>query len=81
MIELILAARYLNLGGGFEVDRVLPSKRRTIGPFVLLDHGGPFEHPPGEGFGILPHPCSSRTARTAPDVSAMSSNFTLIERC
>ncbi|HZA14332.1 MAG TPA: pirin family protein [Myxococcaceae bacterium] len=56
MIELILDPRHLNFGGGFEVDRVLPAKRRTLGPFVLLDHGGPQEHPPGEGFGILPHP-------------------------
>jgi len=55
-IELILAARHIKLGAGFEVDRLLPSKRRTLGPFVLLDHGGPDEHAPGVGFGILPHP-------------------------
>src|SRR5262249_31643926 len=55
-LELILAARHIKLGPGFEVDRVLPSKRRTLGPFVLLDHGGPDDHAPGEGFGILPHP-------------------------
>jgi redox-sensitive bicupin YhaK (pirin superfamily) len=56
MIELILPARHRNLGDGFEVDRLLPSKRRTLGPFVLLDHGGPDEHAPGETFGIRPHP-------------------------
>jgi redox-sensitive bicupin YhaK (pirin superfamily) len=56
MIELILSARHVQFGGGFEVDRLLPSKRRTLGPFVLLDHGGPTEHAPGERFGILPHP-------------------------
>jgi redox-sensitive bicupin YhaK (pirin superfamily) len=56
MIELILDARHRKLGAGFEVDRVLPSKRRTLGPFVLFDHAGPVEHPPGDGFGILPHP-------------------------
>src|SRR5215471_74568 len=55
-IEIILAARHIKLGVGFEVDRLLPSKRRTLGPFVLLDHGGPDEHAPGVGFGILPHP-------------------------
>src|SRR5215831_9964073 len=55
-IEIILAARHIKLGPGFEVDRVLPSKRRTLGPFVLLDHGGPDDHEPGEGFAILPHP-------------------------
>jgi redox-sensitive bicupin YhaK (pirin superfamily) len=56
MIELTLDARHIKFGGGFEVDRLLPSKRRTLGPFVLLDHGGPLEHAPGEGFGIAPHP-------------------------
>jgi redox-sensitive bicupin YhaK (pirin superfamily) len=56
MIELILDARHLRLGAGFEVDRLLPARRRTLGPFVLLDHGGPEEHAAGEDFGILPHP-------------------------
>ena len=56
MIELVLDARHRDLGGGFEVERLLPSKRRTLGPFVLLDHGGPDRHPPGRAFGILPHP-------------------------
>ena len=56
MIEFVLDARHRKLGGGFEVDRVLPSRRRTLGPFVLLDHGGPVEHAAGEAFGILPHP-------------------------
>jgi redox-sensitive bicupin YhaK (pirin superfamily) len=56
MIELVLDARHRQLGGGFAVDRALPSRRRTLGPFVLLDHGGPDEHAPGERFGILPHP-------------------------
>src|SRR5215471_3857714 len=55
-IEIILAARHIKLGVGLEVDRLLPSKRRTLGPFVLLDHGGPDRHRPGQAFGILPHP-------------------------
>jgi redox-sensitive bicupin YhaK (pirin superfamily) len=55
-IELVLDARHRSLGGGLEVDRVLPAKRRTLGPFVLLDHAGPVEHPPGRAFGVLPHP-------------------------
>jgi hypothetical protein len=46
MIELVLDARRRDLGGGFAVDRLLPSKRRTLGPFVLLDHGGPDHHAP-----------------------------------
>jgi redox-sensitive bicupin YhaK (pirin superfamily) len=56
MIDLVLDARHRDLGGGFEVDRLLPSRRRTLGPFVLLDHGGPDQHAPGQSFGILPHP-------------------------
>jgi redox-sensitive bicupin YhaK (pirin superfamily) len=57
MIELILDARHRSLGGGFEVDRSLPAvKRRTLGPFVLLDHAGPLESRPGEASGIAAHP-------------------------
>jgi redox-sensitive bicupin YhaK (pirin superfamily) len=56
MLELVLDARHRNLGGGFEVDRVLPAKRRHIGPYILLDHSGPTVHEPGRPFGIAAHP-------------------------
>lgn len=43
--------------GGFSVRRVLPSaKRRTVGPFVFLDHMGPTIMRAGEGMDVRPHP-------------------------
>ncbi len=43
--------------GGFAVRRVLPSaKRRTVGPFVFLDHMGPALMRAGEGMDVRPHP-------------------------
>ncbi len=57
MIDLVIAARKKDLGGGLEVGRVLPfSKRRMVGPFVFLDHMGPAEFKPGEGVDVRPHP-------------------------
>jgi redox-sensitive bicupin YhaK (pirin superfamily) len=40
------------------VRRVLPSvKRRTVGPFIFLDHFGPMVVPPGgDGMEVRPHP-------------------------
>jgi hypothetical protein len=46
-----------DLGHGFRVARVLPQlAQRAIGPFVFLDHMGPLEVPPGQGFDVRPHP-------------------------
>lgn len=43
--------------GGIDVARVLPTlQRRTVGPFVFLDHMGPATIAPGRGFDVLPHP-------------------------
>lgn len=43
--------------GGFHVGRVLPvARRRSLGPFVFLDHMGPAELAPGAGFDVRPHP-------------------------
>ncbi len=43
--------------GGFGVARILPhSERRTVGPFVFLDHIGPADFPPGEGIDVRVHP-------------------------
>src|SRR3546814_2109486 len=59
MPELVIDAREADLGGGFAVRRVLPfRKRRMVGPFIFLDHGGPLRLPP-EGFraaDVKPHP-------------------------
>jgi redox-sensitive bicupin YhaK (pirin superfamily) len=55
-IDVLLQARPRDLGG-FAVRRLLPSpRRRTVGPFVFLDHMGPATLPPGVGFDVPPHP-------------------------
>lgn len=57
-IELLIQGRAHELGPGFPVRRVLPSvKRRTVGPFIFLDHFGPMTVPPGgDGMEVRPHP-------------------------
>lgn len=59
MIELIIDKRIHDLGGGFEVGRVLPfTKRRMVGPFVFFDHIGPVFLPAGidRKLDVRPHP-------------------------
>jgi redox-sensitive bicupin YhaK (pirin superfamily) len=59
MIELIIDQRRRDLGGGFEVGRVLPfAKRRMVGPFIFFDHMGPIDLPPGldRRFDVRAHP-------------------------
>ena len=59
MIELIIDKRTHDLGGGFEVGRVLPfAKRRMVGPFVFFDHMGPVFLPAGidHKLDVRPHP-------------------------
>jgi len=59
MIEMIIEQRRRDLGGGFEVGRVLPfAKRRMVGPFIFFDHMGPIDLPPGihRSFDVRPHP-------------------------
>jgi redox-sensitive bicupin YhaK (pirin superfamily) len=56
-IETIIVPRTRDLGGGFEVRRVLPSgERRTVGPFVFFDQIGPTVLPAGTGLDVRPHP-------------------------
>lgn len=46
-----------DLGGGFIVDRLLPSaSRRSVGPFVFADHFGPTTITPGMNIDVRPHP-------------------------
>ena len=55
-IETVVVPRTSDLGG-FEVRRALPSaQRRTVGPFVFLDHMGPVEFNAGSGIDVRPHP-------------------------
>ena len=59
MIELVIDQRRRDLGGGFEVGRVLPyMKRRAVGPFVFFDHMGPLDLPAGfpMSMDVRPHP-------------------------
>lgn len=58
MIEMVIHRRRRSLGG-FDVGRVLPTvKRRTVGPFVFLDHMGPLDMPSGvpRSVDVRPHP-------------------------
>ena len=57
-IELLIEGRLHELAPGFPVRRVLPSvKRRTVGPFIFLDHFGPLVVTPGgDGMEVRPHP-------------------------
>ena len=46
-----------DLGGGFRVNRLLPSlARQSVGPFVFFDHFGPVTVEPGVNFDVRPHP-------------------------
>lgn len=59
MIELVIDKRIRDLGGGFEVGRVLPfAKRRMVGPFIFFDQMGPLDLPPGipRKLDVRPHP-------------------------
>ena len=43
--------------GGLSVRRLLPSARRkTVGPWIFLDHMGPADFVPGSGVDVRPHP-------------------------
>jgi redox-sensitive bicupin YhaK (pirin superfamily) len=59
MIDLIIDKRTRDLGGGFEVGRVLPfAKRRMVGPFIFFDQMGPVDFAPGipRELDVRPHP-------------------------
>lgn len=59
MIDLVIEQRRRNLGGSFEVGRVLPfAKRRMVGPFIFFDHIGPVDVPRGvdRSADVRPHP-------------------------
>jgi redox-sensitive bicupin YhaK (pirin superfamily) len=59
MIKMVIDQQRRDLGGGFEIGRVLPfEKRRMVGPFVFFDHIGPVDLPAGidRSVDIRPHP-------------------------
>jgi redox-sensitive bicupin YhaK (pirin superfamily) len=56
---MVIEQRRRDLGGGFEVGRVLPfEKQRMIGPFVFFDHMGPIDLEPSvdRRVDVRPHP-------------------------
>lgn len=56
-VEHIILPAVRDIGPGFEVLRALPSaKRRTVGPFVFLDHFGPMTFAAGQAPDVRPHP-------------------------
>ena len=59
MIERVIEKRIHDLGGGFEVGRLLPfHARRMVGPYIFFDHMGPMELAPGipRELDVRPHP-------------------------
>lgn len=59
MLERIIEQRRRDLGGGFEVGRILPvAQRRMVGPFIFFDHMGPMSFAPGipKSLDVRPHP-------------------------
>ena len=53
----VAEAHVADLGGGLKVKRALPhARRRSVGPFVFLDHFGPHRFPPLGGMDVRPHP-------------------------
>ncbi|HEY4344410.1 MAG TPA: pirin family protein [Parvibaculum sp.] len=59
MLERIIEQRRRDLGGGFEVGRVLPvAQRRMVGPFIFFDHMGPMRLEAGipKSLDVRPHP-------------------------
>ena len=58
-IERVIDKRAHDLGGGFEVGRVLPfHAHRMVGPFIFFDHMGPIDLAPGipRKLDVRPHP-------------------------
>ena len=54
---LVLEPHVKDLGGGFQVRRLLPSARRqAVGPFLFFDHFGPITAGPDDNHDVRPHP-------------------------
>lgn len=59
MVKLVIDARQASLGEGMKVKRILPfRKKRMVGPFIFMDHGGPVNLNPNlkKSMDVLPHP-------------------------
>jgi len=59
VIDFVIEPRRRDLGGGFEVQRLLPfAPHRMVGPFIFFDRFGPVDFPPGipKSLDVRPHP-------------------------
>lgn len=59
MPEIIINAREARISPHMKVKRILPfRKRRMVGPFIFMDHGGPVTDMPSpiSAMDVLPHP-------------------------
>lgn len=55
-ISLVIEERAARIGH-FMVGRLLPFRqKRSVGPFVFIDHMGPVQMNEGDNFDVLPHP-------------------------
>ena len=55
-IQMIIEERPAFIGS-FTVGRLLPFRqKRSVGPFVFIDHMGPVKLPAGANLDVLPHP-------------------------
>ncbi len=56
-IQQRIVGQARDLGGGFVVQRLLPSAlRQAVGPFLFMDHFGPVTVQPDAGHDVRPHP-------------------------
>jgi len=54
---ILVNGRAHDLGGGFRVNRLLPSAGcRAVGPWIFIDHFGPVDVQPGMNIDVRPHP-------------------------
>jgi len=52
-----ISSHRAEVGRGLTVHRALPTRaRRMVGAWCFLDHAGPYDHGPGEGLRVGPHP-------------------------
>lgn len=59
MPEIVIDARTAQIGPHMSVNRILPfRKKRMVGPFIFMDHGGPvnMQGSTEHEFDVLPHP-------------------------
>lgn len=63
-IKLIIEERAADIGN-FMVGRLLPFRqKRTVGPFIFLDHMGPAQLNSSENLDVPPHPHIGLSALT-----------------